>query len=120
MMAHLQARAEQDQPSEQPLVISMQRIVNELGFMVDHAVLLDQQIGQFTMQSAPLDPRALQGADKLRQELEGLQEFIRRLMETLGPDGLCSPDIAADTLKVRAQALRLRGLPPEAQSDDLW
>ena len=88
--------------------------------MIEHASLLDHQIGQLALQDSEIDPRALQGADRLRQELEGLHEFAHRLIGTLGPDGLCSPDLAATSLKVRAQALRLRGLPPEAGSDDLW
>lgn len=119
-MAFAPDTVERDPRQEHLLVTPLQRIAEELGLMVDHAVLLDQQIGQFAMLGAQVDPRALQGADRLRQELEGLHEFVQRLSETLGPDGLCSPDIAADALKVRAQALRLRGLPAECGSDDLW
>lgn len=105
---------------KQALATPLLWIVEELRIMADHAVLLDQQIGQIAMQGVPFDSSALQGADRLRQELEGLHEYVLKLAETLGPDGLCSPEFAADTLKVRAQALRLRGLPAEAHSDDLW
>lgn len=119
-MTFVQDITKRNHGQDQALAITMQRVVDELGIMVDQATLLDQQIGKLTIQTGSFHSRTLQGMDRLRQELEGLHEFVQRLTETLGPDGLCSPDIAADALKLRAQSLRLRGLPPESGSDDLW
>lgn len=67
----------------------------------------------------------LQMTDLLRQELEGLEQFITALAGTLDADGHCLPCDAARHLSIRAQAARLGKInaaesPPPNGISELW
>ena len=67
--------------------------------------------------------QSLQAADLLRQEVEGLLRFLGVLAQQTPPGQPCDPGQAAAGLDLRAQAVRLGGMAPAADSTpaiDLW
>lgn len=98
----------------------MSRLADEIGRMAEQIREVDAALGQTLTDAATLDARTLQRVDHIRQEIEGLQHYVRVLTASINPDGSCDPASASQGLALRAQVLRLRGLQSEEPSDDLW
>ena len=105
---------------ETSLALVLGRVAAEIGLLAQQVDLLDSQIGQKVIAGQTPDLSALQHVDRLRQEVEGLQDFVEAMRGSLWCGCSLDTSDALGVLKLRDQALRLQGLPPDTPADDLW
>ena len=102
------------------LQVVLDRLAGELGQLAWEIDRIDSEIGEVVSAAQAPDTSALQHVDLLRQEVEGLQQFVLALSGNMTCGCVCDAAGAVGALKLRDQALRLQGLPPETPSNVLW
>lgn len=110
-------------PARVPVAEALARMAHETRLLSQEAADLDAGISKLLLQSTIAEQHGLHAADMLRQGLEGLEQFITLLADTIGPDGCCAPGHAARHLGLQAQAMRLRGDdtgPTHDTAPELW
>jgi hypothetical protein len=91
-----------------PLPEVMARVADEIAHIAGQIREVDEALGALLNCSTPLDVGTCQKVDLVRQEMEGVQGFLRALSDTVGPDGLCDPVAASRDLRLAAQKHRFK------------
>lgn len=99
--------SECDIPCRMPIAEVMIRISDEAQRLSRGAAELELEIGELLKKSTSPEGVKIQTVDSLRQELEGLAQFLEALIETLDVNGGCLPHQAALNLKLGNQVTRL-------------
>ncbi len=118
-LSHATRDPEADQ-GRAPLIEVLGRMADELALLAGHMAQTDALLDQLLTEVGASNFAALQQVDRLRQETEGLHQFVAALALTLQPDGTCDPVQASSVLRLRAQVLRLQGKAAETASNDIW
>lgn len=108
-----------------PVADVLLRVAHEARLLSQKAAQLDAEISKAVTKADFSVRPGFQSADLLRQELDGLEQFITALVDTLDEDGRCAPCDATLNLTLRAQAMRLRAnetcdSPPPNGASELW